>query len=416
MKVAIIGAGAAGMFCAANLSQKIEIDIYEATRFPLSKVRASGGGRCNFTNDNIDTSNLAEFYPRGAGSLKKPMRRFGAKDTRAFFETLGVKTKTEDAGRVFPSCDDSRAIAFSLKDMAENNGAKILLEERVDKISKRADGIFEISSNGKIRFYNAVVVCVGGLTDSPLKNCLSDLGIAIEEIAPSLFSLKTDSAKDPKWSELSGASVANAELRAEFNDAKKNERKIIAKGSLLFTHFGIGGPATLKFSSFGARVFKKAEYNFPFTINFAPKYSEEERTKSIIQARKNLAKKRIVNAPLFDIPQKIWAYISESSGVTREYTFANLPKQIEQNLTKNIFAFNTYCIGRSAHKAEFVSCGGIAREEIDFATMGAKKIPNLYFAGECIDIDAITGGFNLQAAWTTAKICSESINKTSENI
>ncbi len=415
MKIAIIGAGASGMFCAATLAENLRIDIFEASKYPLAKVRASGGGRCNFTNENIDTADLSEFYPRGAGSLKKPIRKFGSKNVRDFFESLGVQTKTEDNGRVFPCSNDSRSIVFVLQDLTRYKGVKIRTNEAVENISKRSDDIFEVTANGQIYLYDIVVVCVGGLSDNKLKKSLENLGIKIEPLVPSLFGLELDVAKENYWNELSGMAVPNAELSANFENAKKNERKISAKGSLLLTHFGIGGPAALKFSSFGARVFNQANYQFPFVINFASSVSESERIKTILEARKTFAKKRVFNVPLFNIPQKLWTYLAEKSSIPRETIFASLTKQAEQALIKNIFSLSINAIGKSAHKAEFVTCGGIAREEIDFTSMQCKKIENLFFAGECIDIDAITGGFNLQAAWTTAKICSDYINLKTQN-
>ena len=414
MTIAIIGAGASGMFCAVNLSREHNVDVLEASKYPLRKVIASGGGRCNFTNENIDTSDLSAFYPRGAGSLKKPMRRFGCAQTREFFANLKVVSKTEDNGRVFPTCDDSRAIAYALQNTATANGVKIITNAKVDSIAKTDDGKFEIKAGALISTYDIVVVAVGGLTDELLKENFQKLGIKIEPTCPSLFALETDSAKNASWQEMSGISIDDVELFAQFDDLKKADRKISSRGAMLISHFGIGGPAVLKFSSFGAKAFNFKNYDFNFTINFAPHFNEELRKKTIIQAREKFAKKHIVNAPLFDLPQKLWSYLLELSNIPTTTLFASLNKQCEQTLFKNIFSFQAHCTGRSTHKGEFVTCGGIAREEIDFSTMRCKKIDNLFFIGECIDIDAITGGFNLQSAWTTAKICSEAINSLSD--
>lgn len=411
MTIAIIGAGASGMFCAVNLSKEHQVDVFEASKYPLRKVIASGGGRCNFTNENIDTADLSAFYPRGAGSLKKPMRRFGSAQTREFFANLKVASKTEDNGRVFPTCDDSRAIAYALQNTATANGVKIFTNAKVDSISKNVDGKFEIKSGASVSQYDIVIVAIGGLTDDTLKENFQKLGIKIEPTCPSLFAIQTDSAKQISWQEMSGISVDDAELSAQFDDLKKADRKITSRGALLISHFGIGGPAVLKFSSFGARAFNFKNYNFPFTINFAPQFNEESRKKTIIQAREKFAKKHVANAPLFNLPQKLWSYLLDCSGIANTILFSSLNKQAEQTLFKNIFSFDAHCIGRSTHKGEFVTCGGIAREEIDFATMRCKKVENLFFVGECIDIDAITGGFNLQSAWTTAKICADAINQ-----
>lgn len=410
MRIAIIGAGASGMFCGANLSSKNQIDIFEASKYPLRKVIASGGGRCNFTNENIDTADLSAFYPRGAGSLKKPIRRFGSTQTRQFFADLKVASKTEDNGRIFPTCDDSRAIAYSLQNTATANGAKIITNAKVDSITKSADGKFEVRSGAVADTYDIVVIAIGGLTDEVLKENFQKLGIKIEPTCPSLFALKTNCAIDSMWQEMSGISLDDVELSANFEELKKSDRKILSRGAMLISHFGIGGPAVLKFSSFGARAFNFKNYDFTFRINFAPQFDEQSQRKIIIQTRENFAKKHVANVPLFNLPQKLWSYLLNRSKIPNGTLFSSLSKQYEQSLVKNIFAFDVQCVGRSTHKGEFVTCGGIAREEIDFTTMQCKKIKNLFFVGECIDIDAITGGFNLQSAWTTAKICADAIN------
>lgn len=407
-RVAIIGGGAAGMFCAANIGEGIEATLFEASATLMRKVLLSGGGRCNFSNENIDTRNPNEFYPRGAGSLRKPFRRFGAKHVREFFESLGVETKTEDGGRMFPACDDSRAIAAALFGAARRNRVRIECNARVSKIERTEDGRFAIEAScPSAGIFDAVLVAVGGNPSGGLRESLEKFGVNIMPTAPSLFSLKTDTAETQTWRDLAGASIDGAEL----SYADPNGGKIAARGSLLFTHFGIGGPATLKFSSFGARLFQSANYRFEFSANFAPNFDEQKRRAEFVRARAEFAKRKISNAPLFGLPQKFWSYAVERAGISGETTFANLGKNAERSLCEEIFSAKIRCVGKSAHKAEFVSCGGVDRLEIDFSTMVCKKIPNLFFAGECIDIDAITGGFNLQAAWTTGKICAESLGK-----
>ena len=407
-RVAIIGGGAAGMFCAANLGANIEATIFEASDTLMRKVLLSGGGRCNFSNENIDTRNPNEFYPRGAGSLRKPLRRFGARHAREFFESLGVRTKTEDGGRMFPVCDDSRAIASALFGMARKNRVHIECNARVSKIERTPDGRFAIEAScPSAEIFDAVLVAVGGNPSGGLRESLEKFGVNIVPPAPSLFSLKTDTAETQAWRDLAGASIDGAEL--SYTDL--NGGKIAVNGTLLFTHFGIGGPATLKFSSFGARFFQNANYRFEFSANFAPSFDEQKRRSEFVRARSEFAKRKIANAPLFGLPQKFWSYAVGRAGIADETTFASLGKNSERSLCGEIFAAKISCIGKSTHKAEFVSCGGIDRLEIDFSSMMCKKIPNLFFAGECVDIDAITGGFNLQAAWTTGKICAESLKK-----
>ncbi len=417
-RLAIIGGGAAGMFCAANVSGKVETVVFESAKNPLGKVKVSGGGRCNFTNEFIDSKNIGEFYPRGAGSLKKPMKRFGAKDTRTFFRSLGVESKTEDSGRVFPACDDSQAIIAALEKKSLQNGAKIELSARITGLSKNADGTFSLFEKGAPRGpFDAVVLAVGGNICDGLKKSLENLGISANPPAPSLFSVKTDTASEQAWRGMAGVSIPDAKLDAEFSIGRSKPASVSARGALLFTHFGIGGPAVLKFSSFGAREFQREGYNFAFSANFAPAYGGAERNEAFLIARRNFPKKKVSNLPLFGLPQRFWTYAANRAGINPDTTFSNLPKSRENALAENIFSMRLNCVGKSAHKAEFVTCGGICREEIDFRSMMSKKTENLFFAGECIDIDAVTGGFNLQAAWTTAKICAESINKiASQNL
>ena len=409
-RIAVIGGGAAGMFCAANLSPKFETVVFEAGESALRKVCASGGGRCNFTNENVDTGNPADFYPRGGGSLKKPFKRFGAADAREFFESLGVDSKVEDGGRVFPVCDNARAIAGAIYRKAERNGAKIEFSARVFAIEKTSDGRFALKYTGADKEpFDAVVVAVGGTFGGGLKESVEKFGIKTMPPVASLFSLETDTANDPAWRGLAGIS-----LDAELSFAPESGRKTVARGSLLIAKFGIGGPATLKFSSFGARAFAEKNYKFGFRANFAPDFDEAAVRKSIADAREKFAKRKVANAPLFGIPQKLWEYLAEKSGAG-ETVFANLPKNAERALAENVSAFKISATGKSAHKEEFVMCGGVDRTEIDFASMMSKKVGGLFFCGECLDIDAITGGFNLQAAWTEAKICADFINKSFNN-
>ena len=416
-RIAIIGGGAAGLFCAASLSREFDVTVFESSDATLKKVCLTGGGRCNFTNEKIDTGNLADFYPRGAGHLRKPMRYFGAESAKNFFKSLGVKSKTEDEGRVFPVSNDARSIAGALFFAAEKNGVKILTNARVSAVRQSAGGKFKIeSSSPATEDFDAVVVAVGGNIDGGLKNSMEDLGIKIEPPAPSLFSIKTADAESAEWQKLQGTAAEDAELKAKFDSPKKDEREIRARGALLMAHFGIGGPATLKFSAFGARVFKNADYKFPFSVNFIPAFDEQERRKVFIEARETFAKRKISNAPLFGLPQKLWDYVVGRAAIGDGVIFANLPKKDEQRLLENLSDMKFECVGKSVHKAEFVTCGGIDRSGIDFSSMKSRKIDNLFFVGECIDIDAVTGGFNLQAAWTTAKICADFINKSGLNL
>ncbi len=410
--LAIIGAGAAGVFCAAALKKNtgLGIKIYEASNKPLQKLLLTGGGRCNFTNLNVDKNIPKEFYPRGASAIRKPLMRFGAKSAVEFFEELGVKSKVEDAGRVFPSTNKASDVADALISAASRNGAVFEFGARVKNISKEGDN-FKVTGerlNGEI-FRDcaaAVMVCVGGNWNDSLKKSLEALGHSFEAAAPSLFSLKLDTAGNSSWRDLSGISVPCAKLSANVAD-----KKFSSEGALLLTHFGIGGPSVLKLSSFGARAFAAKNYVFGLSINFAPNLRADINA-AFARARLDSPKKSVLNIPMFNIPKALWAYLCGVSGIDANCTIANFSSEKQRTLVEKIINFKTKVVGKSSHKEEFVTCGGLKLEQIDSSTMQSKLVANLYFAGECLDIDGITGGFNLQAAWTGAKIAAENIEKT----
>ena len=358
-RLAIIGGGAAGMFCAANVSGKVETVVFESAKNPLGKVKVSGGGRCNFTNEFIDSKNIGEFYPRGAGSLKKPMKRFGAKDTRTFFRSLGVESKTEDSGRVFPACDDSQAIIAALEKKSLQNGAKIELSARITGLSKNADGTFSLFEKGAPRGpFDAVVLAVGGNICDGLKKSLENLGISANPPAPSLFSVKTDTASEQAWRGMAGVSIPDAKLDAEFSIGRSKPASVSARGALLFTHFGIGGPAALKFSSFGAREFQREGYNFAFSANFAPAYGGAERNEAFLIARRNFPKKKVSNLPLFGLPQRFWTYAANRAGINPDTTFSNLPKSRENALAPFVSARKEELMGKNKSASSPLSMYG----------------------------------------------------------
>lgn len=412
-RIAVIGAGAGGMFFAADfLHDGAEVVVLEASQTPMRKVLLSGGGRCNFTNLNIDSQKPENFYPRGARFLRMPLRRFDAQNAVEFFESLGVKSKTEDEGRVFPQSDKSQDIADALMGRAQKNGAKIILGAKVSKISKDG-GAFSISytQGGKEKSMSAdfAVFASGGKWDNSLQNSLESLGVKFAAPVPSLFSLNADADFAP----LSGLSV-EAKLTAFFDAGGKN-KKIAAQGPLLFTHFGLGGPAALKLSSFAARDFFESDYKAPVEINLAPAFDTQKMRKIFQAARVEFAKKMVKNTPMFGLPPRLWEWILREAQMRSEAIWANLPKADSERILQTISALKINAAGKSAHKGEFVTCGGADCAQMDSASMAFKSDPRLFFLGECLDIDGITGGFNLQAAWATAKTCSNSIKNILSN-
>lgn len=464
--VAIIGAGAAGMFCAANLrdAEGVEAVILERTNSPLKKVILSGGGRCNFTNTEIDGGNPKAFYPRGAGFLRKPLMGYGCAKTREFFKTLGVESKVEDCGRVFPVSDDSRTIAGALERAAKK--ARLICGAGVESVEKTSDGRWKITyidefgrgsrgnvprrgtdiadfsgcgcdtapmeavcakpnkargeqpSEGEhkqsgegarnIVAADFVLFAIGGTWSKKLKESIEKLGGEFSPPVPSLFALKTDRASDAKWRDMSGASVADAEIRAQTPSGEFS-----ARGALLLTMFGLGGPAILKLSAFGARAFAECAYKFPITVNWIAPVGDESFKSAILSARKNNPKKFAGNTPLFDIPRGLWEYLCAKAGVHGR-VWSNFSKGDEATLKNALKNDKMEAVGKSSHKGEFTTCGGLKCGYVDSKTFSLKGEPTLFFAGECMDIDGITGGFNLQAAWTTAKICADSIKKIAQ--
>lgn len=403
--VAIIGAGAAGIFCASRLADtNAEIHVFESTQKPLQKLLLTGGGRCNFTNRKLDTSDPREFYPRGGNRLRKAFGKFGAKNTIDYFQTLGISAKEEDAGRIFPTSDDARDVARALLYAARN--AKFHFGESVKNLKKDGEKLVIQTSTGNRFETDVVLFSTGGAWDAELKKSLEDLQIRFEKAYPSLFAITLEEALSPTWEKLSGISLNDVQLTF-VGDAKN---KAFGRGEFLFTHFGISGPATLAFSSRAARELAKLDYKAEIKIDFLPSETLESVTTQLTKIKLSSAKMKIKNANPFAFAQSAWENaILARAELDLEKTWANFSKQDEKKLLQTLKLSSVHATARAPHKGEFVTCGGVALEEIDFATMSAKKHQNIFFAGECLDIDAITGGYNLQAAWTTAKFAADAI-------
>ncbi len=398
MKIAVIGAGAAGVFCAANLSEKFEVEIFEAQNKPLKKLLLTGGGRCNFTNENIDAQDLKNFYPRGANNLKKSFRNLSCAGVRALFAEWGVPSKTEDEGRVFPVSDDARTIAsMLLKKAARANISASAPAERVEKF----DGGFRITTQNGVAVFDAAIFACGGKWSGSLKKSLEQLGHKFVPEIPSLFALRCNLASDAGWK--SGITL-NAEISLG---------KTAAAGALLTTHFGLTGPAALKFSAFAARELAECGYKTDVKIAFVK--NPESLSRFFARARATEPKKLMKNFRPPEIPIAFWEYVLGKTGANAQCNYANLSKTDEKKISDFLCAADAQILGRASEQGEFVTCGGLDRADFDFATMQSRRIENLFALGECLDIDAITGGYNLHAAWATAKTCANFLNKKIEN-
>ncbi|MDO5760104.1 MAG: aminoacetone oxidase family FAD-binding enzyme [Bacteroidota bacterium] len=387
MRVAIIGGGAAGFFTAIQLkekfSDKVEVVIFEKSNKVLEKVRLSGGGRCNCSNTFENVRDLKEVYPRGHQLMKKALKRFGSKEVFQWFVAHGIDLKVEDKGRVFPKSNNSMEIVNLFLHLA--NKYNIVIKTNTP-----------INSLTGLKKFDAIVLATGGYNNETLFKELESKGQKIKPFIPSLFSFNIE---DEGLRELSGLVVKDAEILL-------CSTKFKYKDDLLITHWGVSGPATLKLSSFGAEYLYNNHYQSELLINWSGKtYTQVQQ---IIEEKLiTNANKLIKNFNPLSLPNNLWEYLgAKALGKKFENKVVSI-NQKDINRITNILCSDKYFIkGRYKEKSEFVSCGGIALEGIDTLTMESKVIKNLYFVGEALDIDAITGGFNLQATWTTASLCS----------
>ena len=399
MKIAIVGAGAAGMFCAANLRGGFEIEILEAGGAALKKVAQSGGGRCNITNAQKDIGEFIKAYPRGGGRLRKPLMNFGSAQTVKWFGERGVKFIEEDEGRIFPESGASMEIVNALLAEAQKNGALLRKNFEAKSVSKTVGGKYMLTSaSGDAVVADAVLFAVGGAWGKDLQSSLERLGHKFVERRPSLFGFKI---KNENLRSLAGLAIRGAALKCR-------EFGFETSGDLLFTHEGITGPAALKMSTLGARVFYGTGYAAEFELQTLAPESFDLFCKN---ARIQSPKKKVKNFAPPQIPQRFWDIMLEESGAGADCDWAHFSKESQKSLRKNLCEFKIEASGKAAHTREFVSAGGICLDCVDFKTMQSKSAKNIFFAGECLDIDAFTGGYNLQAAWTTAFTAAAAINK-----
>jgi len=403
-KLVVIGGGAAGFFCAINaaaFNHDLEIIIIEKTTKLLSKVKVSGGGRCNVTHSCFSIAEMIKSYPRGEHFLKKAFHQFFTTDTIEWFKEKGVELKTEPDGRMFPVTNSSQTIIDCLMKEVNKCGIQIFMNREVKKMSM-------VNCQWSIEFANdeiidADFVCVasGGYSKSAQFTWLKNLGHSIEEPVPSLF---TFNIPNNPIKNLMGISIEKAIV-------KIGGTKFSQQGPLLITHWGLSGPAVLKLSAFAARELHKLDYNFKITVNWLPGYNEQTLREKFLQIRNDLAAKKIVNRNPFFLPQRLWEYLLQQSAINENVRWADLPAK-QQNILIKILCMQEFHVkGKTTFKEEFVTSGGIKLNEIDTNTMQSKIVPNLFFAGEVMDVDGITGGFNFQHAWTSGWIAGKAIGE-----
>jgi predicted Rossmann fold flavoprotein len=404
-KVIVIGGGAAGFFgaitCATN-NPNLKVTLLEAGDRPLAKVRISGGGRCNVTHHCFEPSQLVQNYPRGGKALRGAFTRFQPKDTIAWFASRGVKLKTEADGRMFPITDNSETIVKCLMNSAIEAGV-VLRNHAPVKYIRKENNTFEIElKTGEILECDRLLIATGS---NPLGyKWAKDLSHTIQTPVPSLF---TFNIKDSRFQDLAGISVENARIKLLENSKPKLEQQ----GALLITHWGISGPAVLKLSAWGARILRERNYNLPIIINWLPKFNPETLKQHLLEIKIKIAIKKVFsNCPL-ELPKRLWQNFAIASNISENKKWSELSNKEINKLSQEITQGSYQIKGKGVFKEEFVTCGGVNLKEIDFKTMESKVCSGLYFAGEILDIDGVTGGFNFQSAWTTAWLAGNAIGQ-----
>lgn len=405
-KLVIVGGGAAGFFAANQIieqSNQFDITILEQGQKVLQKVKVSGGGRCNVTNASIERDKLAEYYPRGWKLLRKLFSSFNNQDTVEWFESKGIQIKTEADNRMFPITDNSQTIVNGLKNIENHQHVEVFTSCKVMDIEPQENKwLVTTNSRGKL-FADYLLIATGSSTF--IYHLLAKKSIKIVAEVPSLFTFNIPN--DERLSDIPGIAVPNGKARIV-------GEKISSSGPILITHWGLSGPAILKLSSWSAIRLNELKYNFKVSINWVNLNFDE--CKSRLSALKiNHANKKVVSDAAFQIPKRLWRKLIIASNINEANNWKELSNKhinaLAEQLTNSIFDVK----GKSTFKEEFVTCGGVALNEVDSKTLQHKKLNNLYFAGEVLNIDAITGGYNFQAAWTTAFVASQNIVKTCNN-
>ncbi len=386
----VVGGGAAGFFaaitCAENSGKSVL--ILEKTSHLLQKVKISGGGRCNVTHNCFEPRELSRSYPRGEKSLIGPFHRFGAADTVEWFDGRGVALKTEADGRMFPETDSSQTIVDTLLGAAEAAGVSIRTSEGVTSVVRNEDNFDLVTDAGNSYTAASVLIATGGTRLTAGAKLAASLGHELQPPTPSLFTFKI---KDPRIDGLAGLSVSPADVSIQ-------QSKLSSSGPVLITHWGLSGPGILRISAWGARELAERDYRFDISVNWLP---DVDPAAVVAEKRLSEAKRQLSSrSPFAVLPKRLWLRLLAAAEVSDTTTWSQLSKTQATRLLSQLTTSTFTVSGKSTNKDEFVTCGGVALNEIDFRTMESKLVHGLYFAGEVIDVDGITGGFNFQNAWT----------------
>lgn len=394
----IVGGGAAGFFTAINVAEndpKLKIAILERGKEVLSKVRVSGGGRCNVTHAEFIPNELSKNYPRGEKELKGPFHTFMTGDTMEWFDRRGVTLKIEDDGRIFPVSNSSETIINCFLSETKRYGVEILKNHAVKNFYQEGEQWLVETSQGD---FKTTMLMIATGSNPKIWKIVQDLGHQTVDAVPSLF---TFNSKDPRIRNLPGV-VTNASVRVKHS-------KLSSEGPLLITHWGMSGPAILKLSAWGAIELNACRYNFEIIVNWLQHYSQQEALEELKALKNQYPKQQISKYTQFELPKRLWQSLISASEIRNDTRWADVSKiqlkTLSEQLTQGVFMIK----GKSTFKEEFVTAGGIDLKEVNFKTFESKKCRNLYFAGEVLNIDAITGGFNFQNAWTGAFIAAKAI-------
>jgi predicted Rossmann fold flavoprotein len=411
-RVVIAGGGAAGFFAAiaaARASANCEVSLFERSSQFLSKVRISGGGRCNVTHASLDPGLFTEHYPRGERELISPLHRFSAADTAVWFEDRGVRLKQERDGRIFPVTDSSETIIECLLAEARAAGVQLFARKGIESASVDPHSGFNLKLNdGSSLPCDHLLLATGGARNVSGAAIARSLGHTIEPPVPSLFSLHISA---PWLRLLPGVSVDDVEVSVKVKrlPQKRSPAALRERGPLLITHNGVSGPGVLRLSAWGARILHEMDYRFPLQVNWIPDTDDGALQNEFRRRRQTQPKRRVNNSPITPLPLRLWEQLVSNAGISPETIWTALPRAGANALIEQLRRTRLEVDGKSLNKDEFVTCGGVHLREINFKTMESRITPGLYFAGELLDIDGITGGFNFQAAWTTGWIAGHAM-------
>ncbi|MEO5889130.1 MAG: NAD(P)/FAD-dependent oxidoreductase [Ferruginibacter sp.] len=403
-RLIVIGGGAAGFFCAINAARTdsaLEVIIIEKTGKLLSKVKVSGGGRCNVTHSCFSMAEMIKKYPRGASFLKKAFYHFFTTDTVKWFKERGVELKTENDGRMFPVTNSSQTIIDCLLNEASKYRVEIRVNKEIVALNRQHEQWSVAFRNGEMLTADLVCIASGGYPKAAQFEWLQKLGHTIAEPVPSLFTFNMPG----------NGIVSLMGIAVERVQVKIMGSKLVEEGPLLITHWGMSGPAILKLSAWGARELADKKWQFGIIVNWLPVYNEQSLKDKFQQVRFDIAAQKIANRNPFALPQRLWDYLLQQSGINEDSRWADLPAKEQNKLIKNICAQEFSVNGKTTFKEEFVTSGGIELNEVDHNTMQSKIVSNLFFAGEVLNVDGVTGGFNFQNAWTTGWIAAKAIGE-----